>query len=221
MAYLSGNKSSDKLRGSSIPIIQVENENGMKRIFSTPDVHLVASLVSGETTRVRRMHPSPFLAEFGVTKNEEAEMNDNLLETQVRILETIPIVDVRGELIGHTGPQLRQAIRDAASRSSQVLVNLCAVDSMDSSGLGMLLDMVKGGIPAGTSLHFCACSRRVQRLFEITNLDRVFDVHESEEEALAHAREVNAANTEGMLPASPPSAPQLDGAGNSSAAAYL
>ena len=117
-------------------------------------------------------------------------MKAQLLETQVRMQGEFPVVDARGEVIGDSGPILKQAIREATGRGPQVLVNMCDVAAMDSAGLGALIEASRHHCPG--TLHFFGCSNRIQRLFEITGLEKVFDGHTSEEEALMHARETAA-----------------------------
>ena len=120
-------------------------------------------------------------------------MEKQLLETHLRRREGMPVVDVRGEVIAYTGPLLKKALLEAVDGGAQphVLVNMQDVESMDSSGLGALLEAAKQARPS--TLHFCECIRHVQRVFEITGLDRMLDLHASEEEALAHAQQALAA----------------------------
>lgn len=114
-------------------------------------------------------------------------MKAPLLETEVRMQGEFPVVDARGEVIGDSGPILKQAIREATNRGTQVLVNLCDVAAMDSAGLGVLIEASNRFCPG--TMHIFGCNSRILRLFDITGLAKVFDVHMSEEEALAHARE--------------------------------
>lgn len=118
-------------------------------------------------------------------------MRKELMETEVRRQGHPAVVDVRGEIIGHTGPLLKKAIREAMGQERDVLVNLQAVESMDSSGLAALIDVVRQSHPA--TIHFFGCTNRVRRLFELTGLDEIFDIHASEDEAMAHAAHSGAA----------------------------
>ncbi len=113
-------------------------------------------------------------------------MKKQQMETQVRMQEEFAVVDVRGEVNGVTGPELKKVILDATGLTPHVLVNMRDVALMDSSGLGTLIGAVSRLRPG--TLHLYGCNNRIQRLLEITGLNRVFDVHVSEEEAMAHAR---------------------------------
>jgi anti-anti-sigma factor len=108
-----------------------------------------------------------------------------LLESGSELRAGLPVVTVRGELIEHTGPRLRQTLSEAAARSPHVLIDMRGLESMDSSGLAVLLRASKELHPA--RLHFFGFTRRLERLLELTGLDEIFDIHATEEEAHARA----------------------------------
>ena len=118
----------------------------------------------------------------------DGSMEKSLLDINSRRREGITVLDVRGEIIAYTGALLKDALLEAAGGGAQphVLVNMQDVGIMDSSGLGALLQAMKQALPS--TLHFYRCSHHVRRVLQITGLDEVFDLHESEEEALAHAQ---------------------------------
>jgi anti-anti-sigma factor len=117
----------------------------------------------------------------------DGSMEKPLLEIDRRQREGITVLDVRGEIIAYTGAQLKEALLEAAGGGAQphVLVNMQDVGIMDSSGLGALLQAMKQSLPS--TLHLYRCTHHVRRVLQITGLDEVFDLHESEEDALAHA----------------------------------
>jgi anti-anti-sigma factor len=104
-----------------------------------------------------------------------------LLESESELRAGLPVVTVRGELIEHTGPRLRQTLCEAAARSPHVLIDMRRLESMDSSGLAVLLRASKDMHPA--RLHFFGFTPRMLRLLELTGLDEIFDIHATEDDA--------------------------------------
>ena len=69
----------------------------------------------------------------------------------------------------------------------RLVLNLEEVDFIDSSGLGALVSVLKYTGPDGVIKLF-AVKDGVRSIFELTRLDRVFDIHISEEGAVESMR---------------------------------
>ncbi len=76
--------------------------------------------------------------------------------------------------------QLMELIADGENR---LVLNLGEVDFIDSSGLGALVAVLKNIGPEGRIKLF-AVKDGVRSIFELTRLDRVFDIHISEKGAV-------------------------------------
>jgi len=66
---------------------------------------------------------------------------------------------------------------------SNVVLDLSAVDFIDSSGLGAMVSVLKRVGNEG-SLVLTGINDKTRKIFELTRMDRVFDIRESSEEAL-------------------------------------
>jgi len=99
----------------------------------------------------------------------------------------INILDLDGEVrIGDSSTALRGAIRNlAASGSSKILLNLKGVKYIDSSGIGELIANYTTVNRSGGQLKLLNLTEKVQDLLVITKLLTVFDVYDSEAEALS------------------------------------
>lgn len=93
------------------------------------------------------------------------------------------VLSVRGDLDVATAPQLRDALVSVIAPRCRVVVDLEAVDFVDSAGLGILVSGLKRARAQGGELELVCTSRSVLRPFEITGLDRVFKIHARREEA--------------------------------------
>ena len=101
-----------------------------------------------------------------------------------RILSDVVIVDLTGRLWILDLP-LRDLMNSLLSDGKRRFVlNLAAVDYIDSSGLGQLISIWSSIRNKNGHMTLLNPSKRVQRLFEITRLDTVFDIFEEEPEAV-------------------------------------
>ena len=96
------------------------------------------------------------------------------------------ILVLDGELSIGTGVRIPLAVdeqlRDARTR---LVIDLSAVEFIDSSGLSLLLNAQRRIQRAGGALAVISPPERVRRVFEMTRLDRAFRLCETREEALA------------------------------------
>jgi anti-sigma B factor antagonist len=110
----------------------------------------------------------------------------NLKVTPRRVDERTQALDLEGEVDVYTAPLLRQEIMDQVDAGvTHLLVNLEKVEYLDSTGLGILIGGVKRLKEQNGSLKLVGPSARITRIFEITGLNKIFDVYASEADALA------------------------------------
>lgn len=80
---------------------------------------------------------------------------------------------------------LSSIVAEVLPSARRMVVDLAAIDSVDSGGLGELVLTHMWAEAAGYSLKFASPKRSVRHLFEITELVSVFDVYASVPEAMA------------------------------------
>ena len=99
----------------------------------------------------------------------------------------VAILDLDGEVrIGDSATALRTAIRNlVADGSMKILLNLAGVKYIDSSGIGELVSSYTAINKDGGQLKLLNLTQKLQDLLTITKLLTVFDVYESESEALS------------------------------------
>ena len=99
----------------------------------------------------------------------------------------ITILDMDGKVtIGEGSVALRTAIRRLLEENKKkILLNLGKVGYIDSSGIGELVSSYTAINKEGGELKLLNLTQKLQDLLTITKLLTVFDVYESEEEALA------------------------------------
>ena len=99
----------------------------------------------------------------------------------------ITILDMDGKVtIGEGSVALRTTIRRLIGEGKKkILLNLGSVGYVDSSGIGELVSSYSAVNKEGGSLRLLNLTQKIQDLLAITKLLTVFDVYESEAEALS------------------------------------
>mgnify|MGYP000916753567 CR=1 FL=1 len=96
------------------------------------------------------------------------------------------VVDVGGEIDVATAPRLReQLITLVNDQRYRIVVNLEAVDFIDSTGLGVLISGLKRVRTHDGEFALVCTEPRILKVFEITGLLAVFDVHPTVDDAVA------------------------------------
>ena len=108
------------------------------------------------------------------------------LDVKERQAGDVTILDLRGEVrIGEGSIALRDAIRNLADTGKKkLLLNLAGVSYIDSSGIGELVSSYTAIGKEGGQLKLLNLTQKLQDLLTITKLLTVFDVYESEADAL-------------------------------------
>ncbi|MEX0665717.1 MAG: STAS domain-containing protein [Acidimicrobiia bacterium] len=88
------------------------------------------------------------------------------------------IVTVHGEIDVATSPRLRTELHDCLERGARTIVlDLEAMSFIDSSGLGVLVGVVKRlKDQQGDTIMLCNLQEPVRRVFEITGLTELFRI---------------------------------------------
>ena len=90
------------------------------------------------------------------------------------------VLAVSGEVDVATVPRLREQLHGlVAQGSNQIIVNLDAVDFLDSTGLGVLVGGLKRVRANDGNLRVVCTQERLLKIFRITGLTKVFAIHDS------------------------------------------
>ncbi len=111
-----------------------------------------------------------------------------------RLNDGIIVVDCAGRLIfGDETAALRDQVRALIQDGSQIVLNLADVTYIDSGGLGTLVALYTTARNAGGAIKLARLTQRVGDLLQVTKLLTVFEVYNSEEEAVQSYRKGAAA----------------------------
>lgn len=99
--------------------------------------------------------------------------------------ENTSVITLDGEVDVYTAPQLKQQIITMLDNNiTNVVVDLTNVEYLDSTALGVLIGGLKRLRERDGSLNLVCPNPRIRRIFEITGLDKIFDMYQSQNEAL-------------------------------------
>jgi len=108
------------------------------------------------------------------------------LTLATRELDSATVVAVGGEIDVYTAPKLRDKITELVARGHyDIVVDLEAVEFLDSTGLGVLVGGLKKVRQHDGMLRLVCTQERLLKIFRITGLAKVFDIHASAEGAAA------------------------------------
>ena len=97
----------------------------------------------------------------------------------------VGVITLAGEVDVYTAPALRTRLVEAVdSGCSALVVDMSAVDFIDSSGLGVLVSVLKRVREQDATMTVVADREIVLKVFRITGLDRVFPIVPTLPEAL-------------------------------------
>ena len=100
--------------------------------------------------------------------------------------EGVAVFQVEGEINISTSPDLKKQFEKQSLK--KIVVDLEKVSYIDSSGLATLVEILKRTKLQGGSLGLAGLSDKVRSLFEITKLDKLFQVSRTQDEAVSRVK---------------------------------
>ena len=92
-------------------------------------------------------------------------------------------VDVDGRLVAAVAPELREEILSQMEDGTNVLFDLSSMVHIDSSGLGVLVQILQKAKAGGGKVVLAALQSGPKIVFDITKVSRVFEIVPTVEDA--------------------------------------
>jgi anti-sigma B factor antagonist len=110
---------------------------------------------------------------------------EELMEIMLREADNVTVLSLRGRLDLATGSALKEEIKELFEKEKNTVhLNLGGVEFVNSSGLGALVSIMKEIRLRKGRLTLSNLATYVQEIFEITQLSHIFEIYETEHEAL-------------------------------------
>lgn len=94
------------------------------------------------------------------------------------------IVSFQGDVDLESSPAARTVLLEGVGQGKDVLVDMSAVNYIDSSGVASLVEAFQNARQQGTGFALAAVSASALRVLNLARLDKVFRIHASLEECL-------------------------------------
>jgi len=109
------------------------------------------------------------------------------MQISARYLDRTTILDVSGDIDLATSPELRKALlRELREmRIPRLVLNLKAVEYVDSSGVASLVEALKASRDTGSRLILFGLNSAVREVLQLSKLLKIFEIAETEEQAVA------------------------------------
>jgi anti-sigma B factor antagonist len=116
------------------------------------------------------------------------------LKLNTRTIDGITVVDCNGRIVfGEESAVLRDTVKKLITENNRIVLNLAGISYIDSGGLGTLVALYTTAHNAGGAIKLANLTPRVGDLLQVTKLVTVFEVFDSEQEAIDSFREGAAA----------------------------
>lgn len=106
------------------------------------------------------------------------------LEFSTRADRDAVIVDVVGQIDLGTSPRLRKSLLESLAGTQRLAINLQGVKYIDSSGIASLLEVLQEARKSTKRVILFGVTGSVLKVLELTRLTGVFEIRETELQAL-------------------------------------
>ncbi len=108
------------------------------------------------------------------------------LKIMQRDVEGVSVLSLDGRImLGEETGTLREKVKGLLAQGKKdIVLNLGGASMIDSSGLGALVAAYSSAKSAGATLRLCNLRSRLNEVLQITKLYTVFEIFDTEEEAL-------------------------------------
>jgi anti-sigma B factor antagonist len=111
------------------------------------------------------------------------------LNLDVSRADDIAVVRWRGRIVfGEEADELRRVVLGLLNETHRIVLNLAWIEHIDSSGLGTLVASFISARHRGAEVKFAGLSPRAGGALTSTNVDQLFEIYDSTEEAIRSFR---------------------------------
>ena len=122
------------------------------------------------------------MAQFLPAQERKSQLK---LSTEIEVHEDVTVVHCHGRIAYRDEAEsLSRTLAQLLPRAQQIVLDLRDVEMIDSAGLGSLLTALHLAQASGSNLRLASPNRRTLSLFQLTNLDTVFEIYPALQDAL-------------------------------------
>ena len=99
----------------------------------------------------------------------------------------LTVCHIDGEIDINSSPMVKKSFDKLISQKTpKIVINLSKVTYVDSSGLATLVEILKNMRSYGGKMRLACMSPKIKSLFEITKLEKLFEIVADEETAITN-----------------------------------
>ncbi len=106
------------------------------------------------------------------------------MKTSTRDEKGMTVVDIVDQIDLSSSPALRKTLMESLKGTRTLAINLIEVKYIDSSGIATLLEVLKEARQKDKRMVLFGLTIAVREVLQLTRLTGVFEIHETEGEAL-------------------------------------
>lgn len=111
------------------------------------------------------------------------------LKLDTRQTDGVTILSCAGRIMfGEEASALRDRVKELLGSTKEIILNLTGVSNIDSGGLGTLVGLYSSARSSGADIKLTGLGPRLRDVLAITKLSTVFEVYDTEAQALAAFR---------------------------------
>ena len=108
------------------------------------------------------------------------------LKIETRVTEGVTVVSCTGRIVfGDESTALRDNLKKLLGGTKRVVLNLSGVSYIDSGGLGTMVGVYSSARSGGADIKLSGLGQRLRDVLAITKLATVFEVYDTEQQAVA------------------------------------
>jgi len=108
------------------------------------------------------------------------------LKIDTRQADGVTVMSCQGRIVfGEEAAALRENLKRVLNSTRQIVLNLSGVSYIDSGGLGTLVGVYSSARASGADIKLTGLGQRLRDVLQITKLVTVFEVYDTEQEAIA------------------------------------
>jgi anti-sigma B factor antagonist len=115
-------------------------------------------------------------------------MTDTATPFQVRApAPGVTVIEIAGEVTRESDLHLQDAYERAGTDTRAIILSFDGLEYMNSSGIGLLVTLLVRAQRNRQQMLACGLTDHYRQIFELTRLDEVISIHDTEAAAIAAA----------------------------------
>jgi len=109
------------------------------------------------------------------------------MAVRIESKKDLTVCHIDGEIDINSSPAVKKSFDKLISQKTpKIVINLSKVTYVDSSGLATLVEILKNMKSYGGRMRLASMSPKIKSLFEITKLEKLFEILADEESAVSN-----------------------------------